>query len=79
MDIDVLRFIFIGVFKLLCYILCVLKSTHSHTCVLPKGFEPLSFQLKYNPPIFEYKIHSVEVDLVGPKAYHSSFDDDQLM
>jgi len=32
------------------------------TCVLPEGFEPESFQLKYNPPTFEYKIHSVEID-----------------
>ena len=35
----------------------------SETCVLPKGFEPESFQLKYNPPTFEYKIHTVKVDL----------------
>ena len=34
-----------------------------HTCLLSKGFEPESFQLKYNLSTFEYKIHSVEVDV----------------
>ena len=33
------------------------------TCVLLKGFEPESFPVKFNPPKFEYMIHSVEVDL----------------
>ena len=28
-----------------------------------KGFEPGFFPLKFNPLTFEYKIHSVEVDL----------------
>ena len=36
---------------------------YMYTCVLPKGFELKSFQLKYNSLTFEYKIHSVEVDL----------------
>ena len=36
---------------------------HTHICVIPERFEPDSFPLKYNPLIFEYKIHSVEVDL----------------
>ena len=30
---------------------------------IPEGFEPESFPLKYNTPTFEYKIHSVEIDL----------------
>ena len=42
---------------------CVCVERERETCVLPKGFKPESFQLKYNPPTFEYKIHSVEVDL----------------
>ena len=28
-----------------------------------RSFEAKSFPLKFNPPTFEYKIHSVEVDL----------------
>ena len=39
------------------------NSTHTYTCVLPKGFEVESFQLKCQHPTFKYKIHSVEVDL----------------
>ena len=35
----------------------------THTCVVLKRFEPESFPLKYNPTTFEYRIHSVEVDL----------------
>jgi len=31
--------------------------------VLAKGFEVESFSLKFNPLTFEYKIHSIEVDL----------------
>ena len=34
-----------------------------YTCVLLKGFEAESFPLKYQHPTFEYKIHSIEVDL----------------
>ena len=41
----------------------VRARTQRETCVLPKGFEPEFFPLKFNPPTFEYKIHSVEVDL----------------
>ena len=46
---------------------CTHTHTHTHiyiwrkTCVLPKVFEPESFQLKYNPPTFEYKIHSLKL------------------
>ena len=32
-------------------------------CVIPEESELKSFLLKYNPPTFEYKVHSVEVDL----------------
>ena len=42
-----------------------LAIIHTHTCVLPKGLEPKFFQLKYNPLTFEYKIHSVEVDIIS--------------
>jgi len=48
-----------------------LTHTHTHTererererRVVPEGFEPESFPLKYEHPTFKYKIHSVEVDL----------------
>ena len=39
------------------------KERERETCVLSKGFEPGFFPLKYQHPTFEYKIHSVEVDL----------------
>jgi len=39
------------------------NTIHTHTCVIPDGFEAKSFPHKYNLTIFEYKIHSVEVDL----------------
>jgi len=39
------------------------RERERDTCVLPKGFELESFQLKYNPPTFKYNIHSLEVDL----------------
>jgi len=42
---------------------CECVCIYIYTCVLPKGFEPESSQLKYNPPIFEYKIQSIEVDI----------------
>ena len=45
------------VYLYMCVYICV------YTCVLPKGFEHESFQLKYNPLTFEYKIYSVDVDL----------------
>ena len=35
-----------------------IKHTCVYNCVLSKEFEPESFQLNYNPPTFEYKIHS---------------------
>ena len=43
------------------FVACVCKK--KETYVLLKRFEPESFQLKYNPPTFEYKIYFVEVDL----------------
>jgi len=39
------------------------RERERETCVLPKGFEPRSFPLKFSPLTFEYMIHSVEVDL----------------
>jgi len=37
--------------------------TERETCVIPEGFEPESFPLKYNPTTFEYKTYSIEADL----------------
>jgi len=48
-------------FLFLKYNMCV--CVERETCVIPKRFEPESFQLKYNPLTFEYKIYFVEIDL----------------
>ena len=39
------------------------RERERETCVLLKEFKPGSFPLKFNSPTFEYKIHSVEVDV----------------
>ena len=38
-------------------------------CVLPTGFDPEFFLLKFNSLTFEYKINSVEVDLYYTSIY----------
>ena len=39
------------------------KYRYRETCIVPEGFEPEFFPLKYNHTSSKYKIHSVEVDL----------------
>ena len=43
--------------------LSIYIDIYTHTCVIPKGFEPESFLLKYQNLTFKYGIHSIEVDL----------------
>ena len=45
------------------YIYIYMREREIETLVVPEGFEPESFPLKYQHPTFKYKIHSVEVDL----------------
>ena len=45
--------------------------THTLSCALQKVFEPKSFPHKFNHSIFEYKIHSIEVDLYYFKYLYS--------
>ena len=57
-------FLNFGIYTSVCVLcMCVCIEREREACVFPKGFDPESFSLKFNPPTFEYKIHSVEFDL----------------
>ena len=53
--------IYIYIHTYMCVYIYICVCRERETCVLPKGFELDSFQLKYNPPTFEYKIHSIDL------------------
>ena len=67
-------YVYVHIYVHMCVCVCVCVERERETCVLSKGFELESFPLKFNPPTFEYKIHSVEVDLYYSKPKIKCFE-----